>query len=412
MAKITGPLHSTNATGSLAGAITYRDSKGGAVAHKMPTASKSKTPAQLARRSNYAAACTSWNALPAQTKIEWALIGATRNISGFNAFISSQLQAPTPPAQRTFSKIQLLPGMTNIEPLAAGRDIFALTGRVTLNGIDVLFRWDETNGFTTMELPLGWTFAIPYAISGDGNTIAGMFGDGLTNKGFSWSAGTGFIEIPNTLGATEFRVTASSYDAHMLAGAWQGPTGERMFTYTAALGMVDCGALEQMGNTNPKCITNGTEQVIGTASLAGIYRAYYWDVLSGIVPLQIIDPPELEEGHGISDDGLVKVSIAYTGSIPQVYRHTAQTGWQQLQPPADATAIYDPRLSADGSTIVAGYDMPTGQSVCWWNAQLQLQTIQMPPGISDLWDCYVSADGLTLAMSAWDGADTILYIYR
>ena len=99
MAKITNPLHSLTASGSVAALITYRHTAARAIAHRLPAASKSATAAQLARRALYAAGCAAWQALTPEEKAAWAATGEVVNLSGFSLYIKTYLL--TPPAAGT-----------------------------------------------------------------------------------------------------------------------------------------------------------------------------------------------------------------------------------------------------------------------------------------------------------------------
>lgn len=52
-----------------------------------------KTPAQLARRSRFAAGVAAWHALDSNSKRYWRALGARLGISGINAFMRAFLRA-------------------------------------------------------------------------------------------------------------------------------------------------------------------------------------------------------------------------------------------------------------------------------------------------------------------------------
>lgn len=98
MAKITGPLFSQSATGSIAKRVTFRETARGTFAHKTPKASTSATPGQIAQRANYQDAIVAWHALDGPTKQYWREIGIIMKMTGYNAFISDYLSALNVPA--------------------------------------------------------------------------------------------------------------------------------------------------------------------------------------------------------------------------------------------------------------------------------------------------------------------------
>lgn len=98
MAKITNPLHSIAATGTVGKVATFRTTQRGAEAHTKPTASRSHTWQQLQRRILYAFGCTAWNALTPTEKADWRARGAPQLITGFNAWMQNYLDTqPLPP---------------------------------------------------------------------------------------------------------------------------------------------------------------------------------------------------------------------------------------------------------------------------------------------------------------------------
>lgn len=100
MAKVTSPLFSQSAGGSLGRAIIYGKTPGRMIAKRWHQPSGTPRPAQVARRNAYAAASDAWNLLTTPEKAAWTLTGAALKITGFNAFISDAL-ITNPPATNT-----------------------------------------------------------------------------------------------------------------------------------------------------------------------------------------------------------------------------------------------------------------------------------------------------------------------
>lgn len=102
MAKIKGPLMSLSASGTIADTFTFRTQRGAAVVHKKLTPRKTNSTEQAARQAIYAGICIAWRALDSAAKTGWELIGKSAGVTGFNAYMSSELIAaynggPTPP---------------------------------------------------------------------------------------------------------------------------------------------------------------------------------------------------------------------------------------------------------------------------------------------------------------------------
>jgi len=93
MAKLTGPLMSLSASGTIADALTFRTQNGRAVVHKKMKPRLRQSQAQQERQAIYAGICSTWNTLSELEKSLWTAQGAFTNITGFNAYCSSELLA-------------------------------------------------------------------------------------------------------------------------------------------------------------------------------------------------------------------------------------------------------------------------------------------------------------------------------
>jgi hypothetical protein len=125
MAKITNPLHSITATGTVANTFTFRTQRGQAVVHhKMKSRILSSTTQQT-RQAVYANICTLWNALDSGTKTYWGAIGKLTEITGFNAYCSDRLIAAYAPPAGPYTA-ELLGGAQTTQR------IFAMAASLTL----------------------------------------------------------------------------------------------------------------------------------------------------------------------------------------------------------------------------------------------------------------------------------------
>ena len=94
MAKITNPLMSISATGTIARKITFSGSTGGTRAFLRPTPKGTGTPAH---KSRYSDGCAAWQLLSPAEKAAWSETGEPRRLNGFQAFMSAWLlETPSP----------------------------------------------------------------------------------------------------------------------------------------------------------------------------------------------------------------------------------------------------------------------------------------------------------------------------
>lgn len=76
MAKISGPLFSFGASGTVGKVLTFNQSDRRAVARKKPAASTSATPMQLTMRADFVAAAKAWRALDSVDRAAWIALAA------------------------------------------------------------------------------------------------------------------------------------------------------------------------------------------------------------------------------------------------------------------------------------------------------------------------------------------------
>lgn len=76
MAKVSGPLFSFGASGSIAKVLTFNQSDRRAVARKTPAASTSASEMQLIMRAQFAEAAKAWRALDPADRAQWIALAA------------------------------------------------------------------------------------------------------------------------------------------------------------------------------------------------------------------------------------------------------------------------------------------------------------------------------------------------
>jgi hypothetical protein len=98
MAKITGPLFSLAAHGTLGNMLTFQSGPRGNVAKIKSAPSGAASSAQLAQRATYAAGCAAWLQLDPIEKASMTPTAHAVGLSVFSYFLSTYLNAPPAPA--------------------------------------------------------------------------------------------------------------------------------------------------------------------------------------------------------------------------------------------------------------------------------------------------------------------------
>jgi hypothetical protein len=93
MAKVTGPLHSITASGSIGGTLTMLRQSMRNIAKKKSKPGGQPSAAQLARRAAYKTAAAAWSALTTEQKAAWKPAADAAQITPFNAYMRAMLRA-------------------------------------------------------------------------------------------------------------------------------------------------------------------------------------------------------------------------------------------------------------------------------------------------------------------------------
>lgn len=88
MAKVTGPLMSFSASGSLAGAMVFSNSKGRPYVRQLVIPSNPNTNAQQGVRASMKSMNILWAVMTIAAKATWAAAAAVKNVSTWNAFVA------------------------------------------------------------------------------------------------------------------------------------------------------------------------------------------------------------------------------------------------------------------------------------------------------------------------------------
>ena len=104
MAKVTGPLFSFGASGTVGKKLTYRATKRGAVVQTRPIPSKPANSNQIRERSRFSEAMATWKTLDAPTRAKWVTVGLRSAIPAYKAYTRQYIiQQSTP------DKLPLIP---------------------------------------------------------------------------------------------------------------------------------------------------------------------------------------------------------------------------------------------------------------------------------------------------------------
>lgn len=98
MAKVTAPLHSLTASGSIGGTLTMLRQSMRNIAKKKSRPGGTPSAAQLARRAYYRQASADWMALTPLQKAAWKPAADAAQITPYNAYMSAALEAYSPAA--------------------------------------------------------------------------------------------------------------------------------------------------------------------------------------------------------------------------------------------------------------------------------------------------------------------------
>ena len=88
MAKVTHPLHSLSASGSIGGVVTFRNTKAGAVATGTPQPYPQTAPAQLIQQARMKTARLAWHQLNAADLRNWKKVGSKYGRSAWVSFFA------------------------------------------------------------------------------------------------------------------------------------------------------------------------------------------------------------------------------------------------------------------------------------------------------------------------------------
>lgn len=193
MARVTGPLHSDDASGTYAGTLTFSKWKGRGYVRQCVTPSNPKSAKQQGVRSMLKFLAQAWAALGASPKASWVADAAAKSISAFNEYCSANL-----------GRWQGVDGPTQTNPAAEASTPLTVTTQTLTGGL----------GQVTVEVtPSGatdaWAIAIfrstaEITVPNWTNCVAVVLADGA-NK-------VTYVDTPLVAGTYHYRTAVMNND--------------------------------------------------------------------------------------------------------------------------------------------------------------------------------------------------------
>lgn len=261
----------------------------------------------------------------------------------------------------------------------------------TANGIEA-FRWTAETGMVGLGFLPGQASSMANAISDDGSTIVGNSG----NEAFRWTSQTGMIGLGDLSGGSfESRANGVSADGSVIVGEGELESGPTAFRWTKAEGMIP---LEVIVDDSVAYAVSADGSVITGAADRGAFR---WTADTGFQIFKVEPDPEAA-GLAISADGSVIVGYGIPDHLvrPLYYAN----GEVEFLISSELVTLLAYDVSADGSTVVGGYDFPLDNLAFVWdkaNGMRRLQNIFANQGLDTTgWTLReargISADGRTI----------------
>ncbi len=327
------------------------------------------------------------------------------------AFLASNFQSASS------ASLTLLPEWFNAPTV---RRIFMLPDGKTFTGVDGtdVFRWSATEGRTNLGTVPSTYGAFNHTVnldevSGDGGTLIGTVG----SFGCMWTAATGLIFMPDSQdGFIRFAVpTAVSNDGNVIVGnARRFPNGlfgeqqQIAFRWTSSTGT------ESLGFAGfPEDVTPDGATVVGSRPATDVTgEAFRWTEQSGVEGLGFLPNSWLSsDAKFVSDDGSVVIGESATSNGRHLIRWTEQDGMQQISTLGE---YQNPNDISAAATVVIGslthFDYERGSIGPWipflWSANNGLSTLSevlAMHGLDDEYPLYDSNKSHSINAISADG---------
>ena len=100
MAKVTNPLMSYSASGSISHLLNFQNQAGQQIARQYKATNKHASPSQKINRLRYATTSNDWLKLPIEIRQDYVKRAEKHKLSGFNLFLKEQLTKQITPAHQ------------------------------------------------------------------------------------------------------------------------------------------------------------------------------------------------------------------------------------------------------------------------------------------------------------------------
>jgi probable HAF family extracellular repeat protein len=270
-----------------------------------------------------------------------------------------------------------------------------------------LFRWSRTGGVELLGRPVNDAFAVGADVTPDGHIIGG-YGD--ATEGFRWLPNTGFQSIGTIPGFAQSRAYAISADGNALAGEAyniSGPNRRRVpVRWTADggienLGFLPGGNVGQAPTAGATDISHDGEVVVGYSNSSNsgfpVRQAFRWTESGGMAGLGFLPNSLGPERQGsdaqlVSGDGDVVVGSSNVTLGTEGFRWTQQGGMLGIGRLPGAFDSFPTSMSAAGDVIVGTSEQPVGQRAFFWDTA---------HGIRDLRQVLIDDYGLADQVAGW-----------
>jgi probable HAF family extracellular repeat protein len=308
---------------------------------------------------------------------------------------------------QTLTGLGTLPGGLNSYAYALSADGNVVAGYSPTSTGDQAFRWTSGTGMVALGTLSGGSSSYAFGLSADGSASAG-YGDSSSGiRAFRWTSG-GLTSLGVLTGGSASFGNGISGNGAVVVGYSNSPAGPRAFRWTSAGGLENLGALPG-ASTQSNALdanTDGTV-VVGYSGPGGGFHAFRWVSGTGMQDLGSIPNYSTSYANAVTPDGSVVVGRCFelaSGSGP-VFRWTEAGGMQDLGAlPGGLTAFaYD--VSSDGNTIVGGSSSSAGFHAFLWTQPLGMVDLNeyLPAhgfdltgwSLTEVWG--ISGDGQTLA---------------
>ena len=227
-------------------------------------------------------------------------------------------------------------------------------------------RWTEAGGMVGLGLLAGLPYSTAYGISGDGNTVVGFGHQNIlqTNgvagdQAFRWTQATGMVGLGYlNVGDNYSLAAATNSDGSVVVGNSSNTVAgtAEAFRWAQATGMVGLGQLA--GNPFPfsyaQAVSNDGNTIVGVGLNAGsALEAFVWKPSTGMVGIGDLAGGAFNSSpYGISGDGSIVVGTGTSAGGKEAFRWTQATGMVGLGFLAGGSTSDAFAISKNGNVIV------------------------------------------------------------